>query len=138
MRPAFCLAILLAASCGNGGGGGDGGPDGDGSNGPPVCGVEEFIAVGTLNGSPVEERATVSGQHLVNVPGDTGCYVNVYFAGGGRLHDVTRHMLGLFAGRPGARAWRRMLSEGANEEGAGPELLDRALSRVPEAVRNAA
>lgn len=74
---------LFVASCGGGNGNGDGGSDG--SNGPPVCGAVEFIAVGTLNGSAVEERATVSGQFLVNVPGDTGCYVNVYFQGGGRL-----------------------------------------------------
>jgi hypothetical protein len=80
------LAFLTLAGCGGGNGGGDAGSDGnDGSGGPPACGLQEFIATGTLNGSPVEERATVSGQFLVNVPGDTGCYVNVYFEGGGRL-----------------------------------------------------
>jgi tRNA-dihydrouridine synthase A len=31
---------------------------------------------------------------------------------GRRLNQITRHMLGLFAGRPGARGWKRMLSEG--------------------------
>ncbi|PZO66043.1 MAG: tRNA dihydrouridine(20/20a) synthase DusA [Paracoccus denitrificans] len=30
---------------------------------------------------------------------------------GGRMHQITRHMLGLFHGRPGARGWRRVLSE---------------------------
>ena len=30
---------------------------------------------------------------------------------GGRMHQITRHMLGLFHGRPGARAWKRILSE---------------------------
>ena len=79
------FALFALAGCGGGNGDGDGGSDGDGSNGAPVCGVEQFIAVGTLNGSPVDERATVSGQFLVNVPGDTGCHVNVYFQGGGRL-----------------------------------------------------
>ena len=49
---------------------------------------------------------------------------------GGRLHAVTRHMLGLFAGRPGARAWRRHLSERAHRDGAGPEVLAEALDRV--------
>ena len=34
--------------------------------------------------------------------------------GGGRLHQFTRHMLGLFHGQPGARGWRRVLSEGAS------------------------
>ena len=37
-------------------------------------------------------------------------YIEKHLAEGGRLHAITRHMLGLFAGRPGARAWRRILS----------------------------
>ncbi len=45
---------------------------------------------------------------------------------------VTRHMLQLFAGRPGARAWRRSLSEAAPRPDAGPEVLLAALERVPE------
>ncbi len=44
------------------------------------------------------------------------------------LRAITRHMLGLFAGRAGARAWRRALSEGASRPGAGPALLDAALA----------
>jgi tRNA-dihydrouridine synthase A len=44
-------------------------------------------------------------------------------AGGGRLAAITRHMLGLYNGEPGAREYRRMLSEGARAPGAGPELL---------------
>lgn len=38
-------------------------------------------------------------------------YVERSLAGGVRLHDITRHMLGLFAGAPGARRYRRALSE---------------------------
>ncbi len=57
-------------------------------------------------------------------------YVERHLANGGRLHQITRHMLGLFAGRPGARAWRRALSEGAVHEGAGPEVMLQALDRV--------
>ncbi|QYX56436.1 tRNA dihydrouridine(20/20a) synthase DusA [Roseovarius sp. SCSIO 43702] len=57
-------------------------------------------------------------------------YIETHLARGGRLHQVTRHMLGLFAGRPGARAWRRMLSEGAARPGAGPELVRAALAEV--------
>ncbi len=57
-------------------------------------------------------------------------YVERHLAEGGRLHQITRHMLGLFAGRPGARAWRRALSEGAVHEGAGPEVMLQALERV--------
>jgi tRNA-dihydrouridine synthase A len=46
------------------------------------------------------------------------------------LHRVTRHMLGLFQGQPGARAWRRHLSENAHRGDAGPELLEQALALV--------
>ena len=44
------------------------------------------------------------------------------------LRAITRHMMGLFAGRAGARAWRRVLSEGASRPGAVPGLMDAALS----------
>ncbi len=57
-------------------------------------------------------------------------YIEAHMAAGGRLHQVTRHMLGLFAGRPGARGWRRALSEGASRPGAGPELVEEALQHV--------
>jgi tRNA-dihydrouridine synthase A len=51
-----------------------------------------------------------------------------HVAAGGRLHQVTRHMLGLFHGQPGARAWRRVLSERGPAEGAGLEVIDAALA----------
>lgn len=57
-------------------------------------------------------------------------YIARHLASGGRLHQVTRHMLGAFAGWPGARGWRRVLSEGAMRAGAGPDLLDTALAQV--------
>ncbi len=50
---------------------------------------------------------------------------------GAPLKAITRHMLGLFQGLPGARRWRRMLSEEAHKPGAGPELVLRAASVVP-------
>lgn len=53
---------------------------------------------------------------------------------GAPMTVVTRHMLGLFAGRPGARRWRRMLTEDARAPGAGPELVLAAMRAVsPEA-----
>jgi tRNA-dihydrouridine synthase A len=61
-------------------------------------------------------------------------YIEAHLAGGGKLNQVTRHMLGLFAGRPGARGWRRMLSEGATRPGAGPELVEAALAQVGRAA----
>ncbi len=60
-------------------------------------------------------------------------YIETHLAEGGRLHSVTRHMLGLFTGRPGARAWRRALSEEASRDGAGVDALLFALSKVPRA-----
>ena len=50
---------------------------------------------------------------------------------GAPLKAITRHMLGLFQGLPGARRWRRMLSEDAHRPEAGPELLLRAAAAVP-------
>ena len=46
------------------------------------------------------------------------------------LHAMTRHMLGLFAGAPGARAWRRTLTVESARRGAGLEVLDRALDAL--------
>ncbi|NKX42452.1 tRNA dihydrouridine(20/20a) synthase DusA, partial [Rhodobacteraceae bacterium R_SAG2] len=57
-------------------------------------------------------------------------YIEGEMAKGARLHQITRHMLGLFAGRPGARNWRRVLSEGASRPGAGTELVEAALQQV--------
>lgn len=57
-------------------------------------------------------------------------YIAAHIDQGGKLHQITRHMLGLFTGRPGARGWRRVLSEGANKPDAGLDLLDRALAEV--------
>jgi len=47
------------------------------------------------------------------------------------LSHVTRHMLGLYAGVPGARAWRRYLTEESIRPGAGAEVLLRSLDLVP-------
>ena len=61
-------------------------------------------------------------------------YIAAHLEAGGKLAQVTRHMLGLFAGRPGARHWRRILSEGAHRPGAGPELVEQALDPVMAAA----
>jgi tRNA-dihydrouridine synthase A len=57
-------------------------------------------------------------------------YIADHLAAGGRLHQITRHMLGLFTGKPGARGWRRVLSENASRGGAGLEVIDRALAEL--------
>jgi tRNA-dihydrouridine synthase A len=50
-------------------------------------------------------------------------------ARGERLPSITRHMLGLYAGEPGAREYRRLLSEGARDPQAGAELLRRVAAK---------
>ncbi len=57
-------------------------------------------------------------------------YIAAHLAAGGRLHQITRHMLGAFTGRAGARGWRRVLSNGANRPEAGLDLLDAALTHI--------
>ncbi len=54
-------------------------------------------------------------------------YARREIAAGGRLSAITRHMLGLYSGQPGARDYRRTLSEGARAAGATPELLRRSI-----------
>ena len=57
-------------------------------------------------------------------------YAERQAARGVPLKAIARHMLGLFNGLPGARAWRRSLGEGMIRPDAGPDLLLRAASRV--------
>ena len=57
-------------------------------------------------------------------------YVERQLGQGTPLHSMTRHILGLFQGVPGARAWRRTLSEQACRRGAGVEVIETALARV--------
>ena len=61
-------------------------------------------------------------------------YIDAHLRSGGRLHQITRHMLGLFAGQPGARHWRRTLSEQATRNGAGPETVEAALQALARAA----
>ncbi|MGI9248114.1 MAG: tRNA dihydrouridine(20/20a) synthase DusA, partial [Woeseiaceae bacterium] len=77
-------------------------------------------------GSPLPERRDVV---LAMLP-----YAESILAAGEPLHRVTRHMLGLFAGQPGARAWRRYISEHAHRPDAGVEVLTDALNAMPIAA----
>jgi tRNA-dihydrouridine synthase A len=65
-------------------------------------------------------------------------YVGSQVAGGVPLGHITRHVLGLFNGQPGARAWRRCLSEDAREPGAGVRVVEQALARVVERTETTA
>ena len=53
---------------------------------------------------------------------------------GMRLHSITRHMHGVMAGREGARAWRRFLSEVAARPDAAPETLFSALPIIKQGI----
>ena len=59
-------------------------------------------------------------------------YVEKMLGRGVPLQRMARHMLGLFTGRPGARRWRRVLTEEARLDGAGPEVIERALDCVAQ------
>lgn len=62
-------------------------------------------------------------------------YVRARLGEGVPLPAMTRHMLGLFHGRPGARAWRRILTVEAIRPGAGVKVIEHALSAVTGAPR---
>ena len=57
-------------------------------------------------------------------------YLEAQCARGVPLHAMTRHILGLFNGQPGARLWRRYISENAPSRTAGPEVVRQALAFV--------
>lgn len=59
-------------------------------------------------------------------------YVEARRREGVPLNAMSRHLLGLFQGCPGARAWRRFISENAHQPDAGPEILEQAAMRVRE------
>ncbi|MDO6455688.1 tRNA dihydrouridine(20/20a) synthase DusA [Celeribacter halophilus] len=73
-----------------------------------------------------DARAHLSREDVVFAMED---YIGRHVAAGGKLAQITKHMLGLFAGQPGARRWKRVLSEGAHKEGAGFALVQEALPR---------
>ena len=97
-----------------------------------LCQADRRIfGVGTENGAKsgadTEADTTPEGVVEAMLP-----YIEAHLAAGGKLAQITRHMLGLFAGRPGARLWRRILSEGAHRDGAGTALVVEALARTAE------
>ena len=57
-------------------------------------------------------------------------YIAGELARGTRLHSITRHLLGMFAGQPGARAFRRHLAMHDGKTGAGLEVLRDAVALV--------
>jgi len=54
-------------------------------------------------------------------------YVAAHIGNNGKLNHITRHILGLFQGQPGAKKWRQTISQQAHLPGAGIEVLQQAL-----------
>ncbi|HWT61021.1 MAG TPA: tRNA dihydrouridine(20/20a) synthase DusA [Ochrobactrum sp.] len=65
-------------------------------------------------------------------------YVDRHIADGGRLSHISRHMVGLFMGQPGARRWRQILSTDASKPGANSDVLRQAYATIMEASSEAA
>ncbi|GIX48232.1 MAG: tRNA-dihydrouridine(20/20a) synthase [Candidatus Tectimicrobiota bacterium] len=64
-------------------------------------------------------------------------YLEAWLARGLPLHRITRHMLGLFAGQPGSRLWKQLLSQPAPSASVALQRLHEALARLPAAVLDA-
>jgi len=61
-------------------------------------------------------------------------YIDQWVARGIKLNKITRHMLQLFSGQPGSRAWKRYLTEKSCIPGAGSEVVREALEKVLESA----
>ena len=86
-----------------------------------------------MNASAVDElQAKLSWDRFFGIEliETMAAYCARHVAAGGRLAHVTRHMVGLFHGLPGARRYRQILSTEATRAGAGPDVLLRALDAV--------
>ena len=69
-------------------------------------------------------------RNLDDAVADYAAHVEKALADGARLNALVKPMLGLFNGRPGARQFRRHLSENAPNDGAGIEVLREALAML--------
>lgn len=59
-------------------------------------------------------------------------YIARWTEGGTKLHSITRHMLQLFHGQPGSRAWKRHLTDNSCRMGADSDVVRAAVAQVPE------
>nr|WP_278520302.1 tRNA dihydrouridine(20/20a) synthase DusA [Brucella anthropi] len=75
---------------------------------------------------------------IADIIDDMCAYTDRHIATGGRLSHVSRHMVGLFTGQPGARRWRQILSTDATKPGANSDVLRQAYAVVTEAAAEAA
>lgn len=98
---------------------------------------------GVMLGRAAYHNASLLAEVDARIFGDASCpvdwseirdtmmdYAARHIASGGRLAHVTRHMVGLFQGIPGARRYRQILSTEATKQDAGPEVIARAFAEV--------
>jgi tRNA-dihydrouridine synthase A len=79
-----------------------------------------------LYGAPLADRADVLERMRI--------YIEAELARGTALKHITRHILGLYQGEPGARGFRRQLSEGAHLPGADWSLIESAMAPLRQAA----
>ncbi|MDJ0633991.1 MAG: tRNA dihydrouridine(20/20a) synthase DusA [Xenococcaceae cyanobacterium MO_188.B29] len=58
-------------------------------------------------------------------------YIDYWVGKGVKLHSISRHMLQLFAGQPGTKAWKRHISENAHLDSADSLVISSALTKIP-------
>ena len=87
---------------------------------------DEILDAGSGKRGKLPDRAQVLRSMAV--------YAERQLAAGTKLHQITRHMLGLFNGCPGARRWRRFVSERSARPGAGPDVLIDSLALMDSAA----
>lgn len=87
-----------------------------------LAGVDAFLAGGGPEGAPDVDWPALCDTMMA--------YAAELIGRGGRLHHVTRHMVGLFQGFAGARRFRQILSTDATRPGAGPEVIAVAFAAV--------
>ncbi|KAB0302344.1 tRNA dihydrouridine(20/20a) synthase DusA [Vibrio fortis] len=75
-------------------------------------------------GTPIKKRSQVVEEMYP--------YIEQELMKGASLGHISRHMLGLFQSMPGARQWRRYISENAHKKGAGIEVMQTALAKIPK------
>lgn len=96
-----------------------------------LAGADELIARSLGEAEPERRTAPSTPREVVTalLP-----YVEAQLTAGAPLGAITRHLLGLFRGRPGGKAWRRVISENAHRKGAGTEVIEAALAALPTEV----
>jgi tRNA-dihydrouridine synthase A len=104
--------------------------------------VDGYVSHPTTGAAPVDfagEAFTANGhrqspEFWAGVRDAMMAYAAGHIASGGRLIHVTRHMVGLFQGWPGARRFRQILSADATRAGAGPEVIAAAFDAILSAA----